>query len=92
MMSSRSDIKFIAHFSLHASRQVSAVTLRAAHKQPASERHDFLGPICCVGKWMCDANRTLAQQACVVLSLGSNGQTDFETAILQRAPHCKVTC
>jgi Methyltransferase domain len=45
----------------------------------------------CAGKWMCDANRTLAQEPCIVLSMGSNGQTDFETAILQRAPHCRVT-
>jgi Methyltransferase domain len=46
---------------------------------------------CLAGKWMCDANSTLAQEPCIVLSMGSNGQTDFETAILQRAPHCRVS-
>lgn len=42
------------------------------------------------GKWMCDVNCTLAAQPCVVLSMGSAGNTDFETGILQRAPHCQV--
>lgn len=56
------------------------------HRRPDT----LLSFVVLAGKWMCAVNTTLSQQPCVVFSMGSNGQTDFEEAILERAPHCVV--
>jgi Methyltransferase domain len=43
------------------------------------------------GKWTCDLDYIVAGE-CTVFSLGSNGDATFEAALLDRAPHCKVSC
>lgn len=46
--------------------------------------------LCLTGKWMCAADLVLGRQPCTVFSLGSDADTSFETAILDRWPHCSV--
>lgn len=50
----------------------------------------FLGPIRDGHKWVCDPHRLKQRKSCLVYSFGSNGNFDFETAVLEEAPHCEL--
>ena len=39
---------------------------------------------------MCGVNTLLPSSGCVVYSFGSNGETSWERALLERAPQCEV--
>ena len=41
-------------------------------------------------KWVCDPHRIASQKDCLVYSIGSNGQFDFEEGIQQRLPFCEI--
>ncbi|KAL3921535.1 MAG: hypothetical protein SGARI_006659, partial [Bacillariaceae sp.] len=42
------------------------------------------------GKWVCDPHR-LQNKSCLVYSIGSNGDTSFEQAVLDEiGPHCEI--
>lgn len=77
---------------LHARSTVVAWQWRPCRRLTA-RANQALRPVllhCFAGKWMCDVNATLAEQPCVVLSMGSNAMTEWEEAVLARAPHCDV--
>ncbi|KAF8481481.1 methyltransferase domain-containing protein [Gautieria morchelliformis] len=42
------------------------------------------------GKYVCGLERLERKQSCVVYSVGVNGESSYEAAILQRAPGCQV--
>jgi Methyltransferase domain len=42
------------------------------------------------GKWICGLERLAQQSACIVYSIGSKGQYDFENAVAAMAPNCKI--
>mmetsp|Transcript_6050 Transcript_6050/g.12253 ORF Transcript_6050/g.12253 Transcript_6050/m.12253 type:complete len:169 (+) Transcript_6050:638-1144(+) len=42
------------------------------------------------GKWVCDPYKLAGSADCVVLSIGSNNQFDFEEAILAVNPRCEI--
>jgi Methyltransferase domain len=51
----------------------------------------FLGPIRDGHKWVCDPHRLERQGPdCLVYSFGSNGNFDFEQAVLEVAPQCEL--
>lgn len=50
----------------------------------------FLGPIRDGHKWVCDPHRLNQKKDCLVYSFGSNGNVDFERALLELAPHCEI--
>ncbi|KAN0138449.1 Methyltransferase domain containing protein [Lactarius tabidus] len=42
------------------------------------------------GKWVCGLDRVAKQDKCVIYSFGTNGESSFESTLLQRAPGCEV--
>jgi hypothetical protein len=49
-----------------------------------------LGPAGEGGKVMCDVGQLSASASCLVLSVGSNGQVEFETAVHSHLPNCSI--
>ena len=47
-------------------------------------------PTPCVLCRACGLSKLLLTEPCNVFSLGSHGQVDFEQAVLERWPHCRV--
>jgi Methyltransferase domain len=41
-------------------------------------------------KWICDPHRLASQPDCLVYSIGSNGQFEFETHLNRIAPNCQI--
>ncbi|ETW81144.1 hypothetical protein HETIRDRAFT_46155, partial [Heterobasidion irregulare TC 32-1] len=42
------------------------------------------------GKWVCGMERIVKKEKCVIYSVGINGESSFEAALLQRAQGCEV--
>ncbi|KDQ55720.1 hypothetical protein JAAARDRAFT_159072 [Jaapia argillacea MUCL 33604] len=42
------------------------------------------------GKWMCGLDRVVKKPKCVIYSFGVNGESSFESSILERGPGCEV--
>ena len=43
------------------------------------------------GKWVCGLDRVARQRKpCTIYSFGINGESSFEAALLEAAPHCEV--
>ncbi|KAA1471693.1 hypothetical protein DENSPDRAFT_837743 [Dentipellis sp. KUC8613] len=42
------------------------------------------------GKWVCGMERIQKKDSCVIYSVGINGESSFEAALLQKAPNCQV--
>ena len=42
------------------------------------------------GKWICDPHRIFSQAKCLIYSVGSADQYDFEDAVHSNGPHCEI--
>jgi len=42
------------------------------------------------GKWVCGIDRVAKQDKCVIYSFGINGESSFESSLLNRAPNCEI--
>jgi len=42
------------------------------------------------GKWICDPHRVFAQRKCLIYSIGSADQYDFENVVHAKGPHCEI--
>ncbi|KAI0781889.1 methyltransferase domain-containing protein [Abortiporus biennis] len=42
------------------------------------------------GKWVCGMDRIARQKDCVIYSFGVNGESSFESELLERAPGCQI--
>ena len=42
------------------------------------------------GKWVCDPHRIFVKDSCIVYSVGSNDQYDFEQAVHDAGNHCEI--
>ena len=60
------------------------------HLLPCPSPLQVFGPDGEGGKKLCEAAALLGAPGCVVYSLGSNNQWEFELSILSRFPHCQV--
>jgi hypothetical protein len=93
-----------AHYALQWQRALDWLEDRQQSKQPYTHIDlwdvfapfyscplmERVGSVVDGGKWMCARRHLLNKEQCNIYSLGSNGETSFEVAILADNPGCKI--